>query len=218
MALTLTFLTPALPDDLDILSRPVTYLTYEVRATDGKSARRGNSTSTPSAEMAVNTPDQQVVWAREQVGWPGSPEDRLARTSRSWPNAATTSASTGATCTWPRRRPQRPGVRSLPRQASCGAASSPTACGGGRRPSRARAAAASCRGRRCCFRLGQGRRGTRLAVADAGLRRPVLDPVHEAEPAAVLAPRRLGGRRFAAGFRPGLRVAATIAAPRSTRS
>ena len=33
--LTLTFLTPALPDDLDLLARPVTYLTYEFRALDG---------------------------------------------------------------------------------------------------------------------------------------------------------------------------------------
>jgi len=33
--LTLTFLTPALPDDLDILSRPVTYLDWKVAAMDG---------------------------------------------------------------------------------------------------------------------------------------------------------------------------------------
>ena len=36
VALTLTFLTPALPDDLDILSRPVTYLTFALQAVDGK--------------------------------------------------------------------------------------------------------------------------------------------------------------------------------------
>ncbi len=31
----LTFLTPALPDDLDVLARPLTYLTWEVRSIDG---------------------------------------------------------------------------------------------------------------------------------------------------------------------------------------
>src|SRR6266545_884457 len=34
--LTLTFMTPALPEDLDVLSRPVTYLTYDVRSTDSE--------------------------------------------------------------------------------------------------------------------------------------------------------------------------------------
>src|SRR5437879_3910969 len=34
--LTLTFMTPALPDDLDVLSRPMTYLTWESRSTDHK--------------------------------------------------------------------------------------------------------------------------------------------------------------------------------------
>jgi len=33
--LTLTFMTPALPNDLEALSRPVTYLTWQVQATDG---------------------------------------------------------------------------------------------------------------------------------------------------------------------------------------
>ncbi len=33
---TLTFLTPALPDDPDVLSRPLTYLTWDVRSRDGK--------------------------------------------------------------------------------------------------------------------------------------------------------------------------------------
>jgi hypothetical protein len=34
--LDLTFLTPALPDDLDVLSRPLTYLSFDLRSTDGK--------------------------------------------------------------------------------------------------------------------------------------------------------------------------------------
>lgn len=36
IALEVEFTTPLLPDDLDLLSRPVTYLTYRVRAEDGQ--------------------------------------------------------------------------------------------------------------------------------------------------------------------------------------
>ena len=58
--LTLTFLTPALPWDLDVLSRPVTYLAWDVQSADG----REHSVQLYfdcGAELAVNTPDQQVV-------------------------------------------------------------------------------------------------------------------------------------------------------------
>src|SRR5688500_16492513 len=34
--LTLTFMTPMLPDDLDVLSRPLTYVTWQAVSTDGK--------------------------------------------------------------------------------------------------------------------------------------------------------------------------------------
>src|ERR1700744_5878088 len=34
--LTLTFFTPALPEDLDVLSRPVTYVSWDVRSIDGQ--------------------------------------------------------------------------------------------------------------------------------------------------------------------------------------
>ncbi len=57
--LTLTFLTPALSDDLEVLSRPVTYVSWEVRATDGREHEVGFRFSA-SGELAVNTPDQQV--------------------------------------------------------------------------------------------------------------------------------------------------------------
>src|SRR5205823_950935 len=36
IALSLTFMTAALPDDLDLLSRPVTYVIWSARSTDGK--------------------------------------------------------------------------------------------------------------------------------------------------------------------------------------
>ena len=61
--LTLRFLTPALPDDLDVLSRPTTYLTWTVKATDAK-AHQIEIYFDAGAEIAVNTRDQPVVWSR----------------------------------------------------------------------------------------------------------------------------------------------------------
>ena len=65
--LKLTFLTPALPEDLDILARPVTYLTYEVQAVDNKT-HDVQLYLDASGELAVNTSDQQVVGALQQHG------------------------------------------------------------------------------------------------------------------------------------------------------
>ncbi len=67
VALTLTFLTPALPDDLDILSRPVTYLTWAFRATDSRS-HAVEVQFDAAAEVAVNLPAQQVEWTSEKAG------------------------------------------------------------------------------------------------------------------------------------------------------
>ena len=57
--LSLTFTSPLLPDDLDLLSRPVSYVTVGVRSNDGTNhsvqVYVGASTN-----MAVNTPDQPV--------------------------------------------------------------------------------------------------------------------------------------------------------------
>jgi hypothetical protein len=64
--LTLTFVTPALPSDLDLLSRPVTYLTWTAQATDGKPHQLGIYFDAGS-EIAVNTRDQPVVWSRFRV-------------------------------------------------------------------------------------------------------------------------------------------------------
>ncbi len=61
VALTLTFMTPALPDDLDVLSRPVTYLTYDVRSVDGKT-HKILITFSADAELAVNTPHEEVTY------------------------------------------------------------------------------------------------------------------------------------------------------------
>ncbi len=64
---TFTFMTPALPDDLDILSRPVTYLNWDVRAVDGKT-HGVTLYDDASAALAVNKPDQSVVWSRQKAG------------------------------------------------------------------------------------------------------------------------------------------------------
>ncbi|MEO2005305.1 MAG: DUF4965 domain-containing protein [Candidatus Poribacteria bacterium] len=63
VALTLTFLTPVLPDDIAILSRPVTYLRWGVESTDGD-AHDVSAYFSASGELAVNTPDQEVCWDR----------------------------------------------------------------------------------------------------------------------------------------------------------
>ncbi len=65
--LQMTFLTPALPYDLDVLSRPVTYILWQVRSTDGKT-HDVSLYLDASAEWAVNTTDQQVVWSRYKLG------------------------------------------------------------------------------------------------------------------------------------------------------
>jgi len=64
---TLTFMTAALPHDLDILSRPLSYLTWQVRSADGKPHAVSLYDSTSSL-LAVNTPDQAVGWKRATAG------------------------------------------------------------------------------------------------------------------------------------------------------
>ena len=64
---TLTFMTPKLPSDLDVYGRPVTYLTWDVRAVDGKK-HAASVYFDNSAELAVNSPDEAVVWQRQAMG------------------------------------------------------------------------------------------------------------------------------------------------------
>ncbi|MCP5544021.1 MAG: DUF4965 domain-containing protein [Akkermansiaceae bacterium] len=59
VGLTLTFLTPSIPADIDLLSRPVTYLTYDFHATDG-ATHKVSIDFGASAELAVNQGDQLV--------------------------------------------------------------------------------------------------------------------------------------------------------------
>ena len=81
--LTLTFLTPALPSDLDVLARPVTYITWEVQSADGKPHAVQLEFSW-AARLAVNTADQPVSWDRPAVEGFTRAARRLARPARSW--------------------------------------------------------------------------------------------------------------------------------------
>ena len=64
--LTVTFMAPLLMDNLTALSRPVQYISYRVRATDGKTHDVQLYTDV-SAELAVNSPDQLVTWQRGRI-------------------------------------------------------------------------------------------------------------------------------------------------------
>ena len=57
--LTLTFMTPALPDDLEVCSRPVTYLTWTARSTS-ETWRKIQVYFDAHAELAVNRPDTEI--------------------------------------------------------------------------------------------------------------------------------------------------------------
>ena len=59
----LTFLTPALPDDLDVLSRPLTYLEWRASSSDG-AAHDVTIYFDAGSDLVVNTPDQPVTWSR----------------------------------------------------------------------------------------------------------------------------------------------------------
>jgi hypothetical protein len=62
----LTFLTPALPQDLDVLSRPLTYLEFSATSTDGKEHEVAIYFDA-SSELVVNTGDQAAQGSRVQV-------------------------------------------------------------------------------------------------------------------------------------------------------
>ncbi|MBV9865485.1 MAG: DUF4965 domain-containing protein [Abitibacteriaceae bacterium] len=65
--LNVTFMSPLLPDNLDVLSRPVTYVNFEASAIDGKPHQVALYYDA-TAEWAVNKPEQVVGWQRSSVG------------------------------------------------------------------------------------------------------------------------------------------------------
>jgi hypothetical protein len=64
---TLTFMRPALPDDLDAFSLPLSYITWQVRSMDGREHAVVLYDST-SSQLVVNMNDEKVAWARENAG------------------------------------------------------------------------------------------------------------------------------------------------------
>ncbi len=64
---TLAFMRPALPDDLDAMGLPLSYITWEVRSKDGGKHQVELYDST-SSQVVVNRNGEQVAWAREKAG------------------------------------------------------------------------------------------------------------------------------------------------------
>ena len=64
--LTLTFTTPLLPEDLDLVSRPVTYIAWTAESADG--ARHDVAVYfDATGELVVDKPEQAVTWSRPRV-------------------------------------------------------------------------------------------------------------------------------------------------------
>ncbi len=79
------FTTPCLTDDLDLLSRPTTYVDVGVRATDGKAHRIAVHLDA-AATLTVQSPQDPVVWGRHRAGlhellWIGGKDQRVLQAS-----------------------------------------------------------------------------------------------------------------------------------------
>lgn len=61
--LTIRFTTPLLLDDLDLLSRPVSYVDFDIESLDGDS-HDVELYFDSTKELCVNTPDQEITWGR----------------------------------------------------------------------------------------------------------------------------------------------------------
>lgn len=64
---TMTFMTPALPDDLDAFALPLSYVTWEVKSADGK-PHTVSIYQSLSSQLVVNNPEEKVEWGRETAG------------------------------------------------------------------------------------------------------------------------------------------------------
>ena len=64
---TLTFMRPALPEDLDAMALPLSYITWQVHSTDGREHAVALYDST-SSQLAVNNSSENVEWARQKAG------------------------------------------------------------------------------------------------------------------------------------------------------
>ena len=94
----LTFFTPALPDDLDVLSRPLTYLEWSAASSDGREHDGGDlfrCRQRPGGQHAGPARAGSALSARRT----SAVAHGLSRARLYWPNAATICASIGATST-----------------------------------------------------------------------------------------------------------------------
>ncbi len=101
MRVGLTFFTPALPEDLDVLSRPLTYIEWAAAATDGRE-HDVRLYFEAASDLVVNTPEQPVLDRAVPAGWRAGAAHGIARAGGAGEEAATTCASIGAICIWPR--------------------------------------------------------------------------------------------------------------------
>ena len=65
--LDLTFFTPAILSDLDILSRPVTYISFALKSADGKTHQDASVLFDVGPIIAVNAPGEAVTYSRNQT-------------------------------------------------------------------------------------------------------------------------------------------------------
>lgn len=64
--LEVNFTTPLLMEKLELLSRPCSYITFQVNSIDGKD-HKVKLYFDATGEWCVNTPDQKVTWRREKI-------------------------------------------------------------------------------------------------------------------------------------------------------
>jgi len=64
--LRIEFLTPAFPDDIKVMARPVTYMTWDVNSRDGKTHDVSLYLDADGA-IATNSSNEPVVWSRAEI-------------------------------------------------------------------------------------------------------------------------------------------------------
>lgn len=67
LKVSLSFMTPVLPQNLDLLTRPVTYITWSVSSADGK-AHRVSIYLSAASDLVVNDTAQKVTWQQQTMG------------------------------------------------------------------------------------------------------------------------------------------------------
>jgi hypothetical protein len=66
LILSVTFMTPSLPESIELLSWPVTFITYTVQSRDGKE-HHVKIDFEASQDIAINDPNQKVQWSQPSI-------------------------------------------------------------------------------------------------------------------------------------------------------